>query len=317
MIVFHDDVRKGLDTPSIALMKLKLYLDTKEPQLVYWLQTLWNNQQRAITYKELREAIMRGELDEEMLEEWHKDYSRFVVDYVAPMWTAAMHEAAKELETRYPVFSLDLMSDGIRQWNSRRAASFVTRTTDEQKKAIRAVVKRASQMHDMNVDELARAIRPMVGLNHPQAMANMNYYQKMLDSGLSQKKAKERCVRYAARQSRYRGYMIARTELAHAYNHGEDIGVKAAIDKGLMGYTRKTWCTADDERTCEICGGLEGKTIEMDEDFRYEGKNGRLTRINPRLRTKDIGKVPPAHPHCRCTVLYEEIEPPRYEEMFQ
>ena len=37
----------------IATQKMRKFLDAKEPELVVFLQTLWNNQQKAITYKEL------------------------------------------------------------------------------------------------------------------------------------------------------------------------------------------------------------------------------------------------------------------------
>lgn len=302
MIVFHDDVKKAPNAPDVALLKLRRYLDTKEPQLVKFLQVIWDKQQRAITYKEIRESIMRGYLTEEMLEEWHKDYSRFVVQYVAPMWKDAMKAATEDMEKRFDGFTLDLAGDGIRQWTDKASASFVTRVVNDQKLAIQEVVRRAAVMQDMNVDELSRVIRPMVGLNYPQAVANMNYYQKMLDSGVSKKLAKERCIRYSARQSRYRGYMIARTELAFAYNQGEYLGIQQAISQGLMGHTRKVWCTADDERVCEICGGLEGRTIEMEEDFDFSTK----------LKYPGIKKSPPAHPQCRCSVLYEEVSPPDY-----
>ena len=302
MILFHDDVMKAQSAPDIALLKLRKFLDTNEPKLAKFLQVIWGNQQNAITYKELREAIMRGYLTEEMLDEWHKDYSRFVVDYVAPTWQAAMIEATTELERRYPTFSLDLSGEGVKQWTEQASASFVTRVTTDQKLAIQTVVKRAALIKDMTVDELSRVIRPMVGLNYPQAVANMNYYEKMLENGVNKRLAKERCIRYSARQSRYRGYMIARTELAFAYNQGQHLGVQQAISQGLMGHTRKVWCTADDERVCQVCGFLEGMTIEMDEDFQFDTK----------LKYPGIKKSPPAHPHCRCTALYVEVTPPNY-----
>lgn len=311
MIVFHEDIKKGLNAPDIALMKLRAYLDTNEPQLVYFLQNFWDKQQRAITYKELREAILSGVLDEEMISEWQKDYSRFVVDYVEPLWIAAMLEATKELEERRPGFYFDPMSKGIQMWNEKNAARFVTNVCGDQIAAIRAVVKRASETGYMNVDSLSRAIRPMVGLNRPQAIANLNYYQAMIDSGVKESKAIERCIRYSARQNRQRGYLIARTELAFSYNQGSLEGVKQAQAAGLMGPVKKRWCTADDERVCPICGGLEGTEIEMDDIFTYREKGRKNpVKINPRLKTKQTGLTPPAHPNCRCGFLVIEQGPP-------
>lgn len=285
-----------------ALKKLRGFLDVKEPELVYFLHHTWNNQQRAITYKELREAIIYQGLDPQLILDWQQDYSVFVVRYLKPMWMAAIAEAAKELDAKYPKFFFDPASEGVKEWIETKAASFVTNSSKNQIAAINAVVARASQLQDMTVDGLARAIRPMVGLTIPQANANLNYYNKMIESGLSEKKALERSIKYSALQSRYRGYNIARTELAYAYNKGQHEGVKQAQAQGFMGEVEKVWCTADDERTCNTCGALEGQRVAMDGDFNFKTK---LEATNPGIKL-----TPPAHPSCRCAVLYEEIAPP-------
>ena len=303
-IVFYDEVRKGINGHDAALRALRSFLDEKEPQLVYWLQNTWRLQGRAITYKELREAIISGFIDQQILDEWQQDYAKFVVEHLQPMYVEAMERAVKQLSEKYPLFAFDPMAEGVKKWTDVSGAKFVTNSTNEQIAAVRHVVARASQLHDMNVDGLAKAIRAMVGLTRPQARANLNYYTKMIESGVPEKKAIERSIRYSARQNRYRGYMIARTELAFAYNKGEQLGVVQAVNQGMMGETRKVWCTADDERVCEICGGLEGKSVALTDGFNFPT---RLRAIEP-----TIDQTPPAHPHCRCAVLYEEISPPRF-----
>ena len=40
-----------------VLDRLNAFLNAAEPEPVYWLTRLWNDQQQAVTYKELREAI--------------------------------------------------------------------------------------------------------------------------------------------------------------------------------------------------------------------------------------------------------------------
>lgn len=297
-----------------ATRKMKKFLNAKEPELVLFLQTLWNNQQRAITYKELREAILDGYLSMTLMEEWYQDYSRFVIEKVAPLWQEAMAEANKEFTKALPRYIYNPMQEEVIKWTNDRAAQFVTNVTRDQIQAMREVIKRATQLHDMNVDELSRAIRPMIGLDYRQAIANENYYVKMIQSGVNQKTALEKSIKYSARQNRHRAYRISRTELVFSYNQGSYYGTKQAQEQGLLGRVEKVWCTADDERTCEICGALEGKAIGIDDDFYYtiKDKNGiEITRrINPKLNDISIGRVPPAHPHCRCTVLYKEIEPP-------
>lgn len=302
-IIFNSDIKKA-NAHDAALQKLRSFLNQKEPELATFLQTTWRHQGNAITYKELREAIMRGYLDPQIILDWQQDYSRFVIRYLRPAIEIAMQEATTQLSEKYPLYAFDPAVEGVKEWVDTKAAAFVTNSTADQIAAINTVVGKASMMQDLTVDGLARVIRPMVGLTKPQAVANLNYYQAMVDSGLSEKAAKERSIRYSARQHRYRGYNIARTELAFAYNKGEHFGVKQAIEQGYMGYTKKTWCTADDERVCDICGRLDGKTIELDEDFDFYTK---LAATNPGIR-----QTPPAHPSCRCTVLYIEVEPPNY-----
>ena len=290
-----------------ATNKIRKFLNAKEPELVYFLQTLWHNQQRAIPDKELREAILDGYLSEKLMEEWYQDYSRFVIEKVAPMWADAMKEANKSFtEVLGDKYIYNPMQENVVKWTNDRAAAFVTNVTRDQVQAMREVIKRATQLNDMSVDELSRAIRPMVGLDWRQAIANENYYTKMIESGVKPRTALDKSIRYSARQNRHRAYRIARTELTFAYNQGSYYGTKQAQAQGLLGRVEKVWCTADDyyadgsHRVCEICRSLDGKPIGIDDDFEF----------NTKLIEPGIKRVPPAHPHCRCTVLYREIEPP-------
>lgn len=285
---------------SLALTQLQAFIDTKEPQLTKFLHNLWNNQGNAITYKSLREAILAGDLPSEMVAAWQQEYSRFVTEYMLPRWESAFEAAANNLAQKYPKFAFDGTAVGVREWNATNAARFVTNVTTAQIEGLRAVIRRATQLDGMNVDELARVIRPMVGLTHQQTIANLKYYEKLISNGVSEKKAKEMSLKYSARQHRYRGQMIARTELAFSYNQGKYLSVKQAQEQGLMGKCKKVWVMADTERTCSICRALDGKDIDMDEDF----------DIQTNLTHSAVKKVPPAHPHCMCAIDYVEVERP-------
>lgn len=282
-VILHKDA-----AANALLWKLRSYLDAAEPELVYFLVNTWRAQGRAITYKELREAILNREINADLLEEWRQDYSRFVVKRLKPKWDEAMRAAVADMEAKYPEWYFDPMGEGVRSWTETHSAELVTNVTNTQIEGLRAVVRRAAVLETMTVDQLSYAIRPLVGLTRPQSVANLNYYTTLINNGIKEGKALDLSIRYAARQSRQRGYMIARTELAMAYNHGAHEGIKQAQAAGYMGEMKKTWCTADDERVCRICGGLEGKEFAMDDD----------------------SVKAPAHPCCRCTMLYKEISPP-------
>lgn len=83
--------------------------------------------------------------------------------------------------------------------------------------------------------------------------------------------------------TKYRSYMIARTETSFAANMGT---VSAYQRAGING---KRWLTGSDERVCSKCGPMHGKKAPIDQPF----ENGFL--------------VPPAHPNCRCTIVSDLI----------
>lgn len=301
MIVFRYDILKARRVSSIALQRLKSFITRNEGELISFLVNMWNYEGQAITYKELREAILYGGLTEGLLTEWRRDYAKFVIDKLLPKWQQAMKQANEDLYRRFPEYYFNPMQEEVIKWNQTRAAAFVTNETDITIRGLRAVIQRATELNDLNVDELGRVIRPMVGLNHRQTIANLNYYNKMIADGVKPEKAYEKSVRYAARQHRYRGQMIARTELAFSYNQGAYYGTKQAQAQGLLGKCVKVWCTADIDSVCDTCKALEGKEIAMDEHFEF-----RTNIIDPTIKVS-----PPAHPHCMCTLIFKEIEPPK------
>lgn len=71
---------------------------------------------------------------------------------------------------------------------------------------------------------------------------------------------------------KHKADMIARTETIRCYN-------QAAVNQyKKVGVTKWRWITAFDDRTCDICAGLDGYIFKMGEP------------------------QPPAHPNCRCSV---------------
>lgn len=290
----EERIQKTADGDRV-LRLLRSYVDDNSPGLVQFLVNMWKAQGKAITYKELREAILAGEIDEKWLRDWIQDYTRLVTKHLYPAWLQAMGAAAAELERTTPGWYFNPMAQGVRAWTDTHTATMVTQVTTTQFEALRAVVQRAAILEDMSVDELARAIRPMVGLTKPQAEANLRYYEKLIENGVSQNRAQDLSAKYAARQHRYRAISIARNELAEAYNAGAHEGTKQAIEAGYLPEMVKVWTTSLDEfRRCDACKALEGAIVGMDDNFVYESKTGRRT----------TALMPPLHPQCMCAVQY-------------
>jgi hypothetical protein len=195
------------------------------------------------------------------------------------------------------------------KWIEERGAKWVTGITEETRVAMQAMI-RASATGQYTVDELARAIRPLIGLNRPQAQANLRYYNTFkanllennptMRESTAEKRAREAALKYQQRQLMQRANMIAETELAAAYSAGNREFVREAVGKGLLGRGVWVWDTAADEAVCQTCGALNG--AKSNDDGQYS--------VGGTLVTFRMGNHPPAHPRCRCAEHYEETDTP-------
>ena len=272
----------------------------------------WEDQQNAISYQELRKAVQDGGISWETLQLWVQDYSILVSTKLSKMWS----DAVKAGPSGQPVldglkgFSADTHTPGILKWIDDRGAAFVTACTEEQKNAISSLLTK--KMRDGHtVDELARMIRPCIGLTEGDAKAVARHYDSIVATLKKEhprmkpesirKKALDAAQKNAERKHRARAMTIAQTESAFAYNWGADEAVRQAQAKGYMGKTEKKWSTNGSESVCTICNSLEGVQIGMDDKFDIKGKE-----LFP-----DHHMLPPAHPRCHCCVEYIEIEPHR------
>lgn len=73
-----------------VLQRLENYLNSNSEKPVKFLISFWKDQGTSFTYKELREAIIAGEMSHEELEAWQQDYSKLVADKMRPMWLEAI-----------------------------------------------------------------------------------------------------------------------------------------------------------------------------------------------------------------------------------
>lgn len=206
------------------------------------------------------------------------------------------------------VFEFNTQTPGILSWISERGAEFVTLSTQEQKDAIAALL--TNKMRESHtVDELARLIRPCIGLTEGQAKANARLYDSVVANLKKEhprmkpesirKKALDASQKYAERQHRERAMSIAQTESAFAYNRGADEGIRQAQGEGYLGVMKKRWSTSGDEGVCGVCNSLDGTEVDMDSDF----------DINGRLLFRGQHMLPPAHPRCACAIEYIEVHP--------
>lgn len=302
-----------------VLRRLEEYLEsvavTGEP--VEILYGFWEDQQNAISYQELRQAVADGTITQETLQLWIQDYSILVAGKLSSLWADAIATGP----AGQPVldglsFEFNMQAPGILNWIKERGAEFVTASTQEQKDAIAAFLTK--KMRDGHtVDELARLIRPCIGLTEGDAkavaklydsiVANLKKEHPRMKPETVRRKALDAAQKYAERKHRQRAFTIAQTESAFAYNRGADEGVRQAQSQGYLGTMKKRWSTSGDDGVCKICASLEGTEIDMDAEFGFKGK-------------KLFGGhklLPPAHPRCACAVEYIEVSPPVFSDIPQ
>ena len=277
---------------SEVLQKLSEYVDSHIEWPLTILVRLWEDQQDALTYREIREAILAGDISEEMMQDWIQDYSRMAAERFMPVWLQAAEAAGKgqPVTRSLPGFAFRSREKGVRRWVIDHSGEFITAVSEEQRQALRAMIGRAVD-GKYTVDELSRVIRPCIGLNRPQAEANLRYYETVRDNLLeqhpkmrvesAQKQAREMAAKYAERQHRQRAYMIAETELVTAYNGGNELAVRQAQRQGKLGAVKRIGSTADDERVCRRCSLKHGRELSEEDG------------------------IPPWHPRCRCAIAYE------------
>jgi len=294
--------RKPGEKHRPLLEKLRSFLEREEPDVIEILLRMWQGQENAVTYKEIREAYLAGAISQDQIEAWQRDYSRMVSEKLLPKFQEAADEAAEEMAGMYPGFLYEPHLSESARFAREHGAELVTNLSMEQRDAVNAMIRHVTGYTQATPDEAARMIRPCIGLTKPQALANMRYREKVKEAYLKENprklltaegKAKEAAARYAARQHRYRAMSIARTEMAYAYNAGHYGATLDAQRQGFIGDCVKTWVNAGDAisgRMCETCQKMDGESVNINDYF-------------------SCGvMLPPLHPHCRCAVAYEEIE---------
>lgn len=194
--------------------------------------------------------------------------------------------------------------DGTRpeaaQWAAKEAGLLIREVTEEQRAMVRGFVSRA-QMGEMDVRQVARQLRDVVGLTEQQSQwvenhRNARISELMRDKGMTFDQAFEASnastARYQARVHKMRTETIARTETLRAARNGQQQAFAQAQEQGFMQFTVLEWSTSEDDRVCEICGPLNGVQIPLTGQF-------------PGIDDWTEG----AHINCRCEAIPVDMPP--------
>ncbi len=142
------------------------------------------------------------------------------------------------------------------RWAAEHSAELVTFINEETRAELRALFARAP-VEGVTVDQQARLIRQVVGLNERQGMAVVNRYNAMTGQWqrgeLSWQQIERNTSRYVAELTRERALMIARTESRNAAIASTRASWQEAIDNGFIdpGEALQEWTLGPDP--CDDC----------------------------------------------------------------
>lgn len=102
-----------------------------------------------------------------------------------------------------------------------------------------------------------------------------------------------------------RAEAVAQSETIRSANRGAQLAYRS------VGLQRKKWLASDD--ACEICLALNGTVVGIDTpfvakdaEFNPLGDDGQPALKSPFVPTYEDVETPPAHPHCRCTIVADD-----------
>lgn len=174
----------------------------------------------------------------------------------------------------------------------------------------------AAQMERLNTgtpfnpldEKMQNRLKQLLGLSaQSYTETTLKLLNQQLSEGVSNGEALNALVQRVADVFKltdtYRAEQVARTTVFGVANSAAREAYKQS---GVV--TQVAWHTAEDEKVCEYCGPMDGKTIAVDDNFfdkgdTVPGANGNTMPLNF-MGIED----PPLHPNCRCFTNAETIE---------
>ena len=191
----------------------------------------------------------------------------------------------------------DLTNPAAVAWTQANAARLVTGITEETQAALRWVVEQ-SLTQGLSIETVMANIRSLVGLTQGQAEAVESEFARQVASGASDLAAFAAADAYAAELHTYRTEVIARTEVIRSLNAGQELLWSQGVASGEIRADRmeRIWITTEDERTCPMCGAMDGETTDIGAPWMEPGAGAPLLDMDGNsCYTPNM-----VHPNCRC-----------------
>jgi len=172
------------------------------------------------------------------------------------------------------------------------SARLVVEITSSARRGLQAVVQRAF-IDGIPPRQLAKLIRPMVGLTERQAQAVMNRRARRVAAEWDAARIEKDVTAYAERVRTRRAVTIARTETVKASVDGQVDAWREAQRQGLLPpRAMQKWLVTPDDQLCPECSQMTGPRARAPIGGVF------LTPLGARTG-------PPMHPNCRCAVVID------------
>lgn len=246
-----DDALIVIDLPADALKRRR---DKREPkrleklrfeqQVVDLLMRRWRKQKARV--KEMLNLYYPNRKSAD--DGWIDDDPENDAQIIAVLRNAAKRGIALFEDSVNLAIDYTMTDDRVAAWAREYAGELITKVDDTTKQSVRNAVARFAGTPGMTIGDVVNEI---------------------FDGNIFSEK---------------RADMIATTEITRAYAQGQKEAGREMKEQFPDLKIIKTWFTNNDDRVCDICGPLEGKTSELDEEF------------EPGI------SEPPAHVNCRCWI---------------
>lgn len=275
-----------------ALVQTRRFLNAEEPKVARAGLRLWKTQAAMISQADAEQMATSAQPPLGLLKTWERMNADFARESVIPKYLDAFDTTEQDIVRRLKKIPSKIglpTKTTIQKWVDAHSGELITRLNKEMLAVINAILQEHVIRTPMSPFQLSKLIRPQIGLTERFSQAVSRRYAALLDSGASIEKALAETEKYAEFLHKVRAMNIARTELANAYGEGQWQALMDAKAEGLADKIMKTWATADDERVCEECAGLDGEEQELGVEF----SNGVMHN--------------PAHNSCRCSNMEEVV----------
>ncbi len=200
--------------------------------------------------------------------------------------------------------TFDGLNPAAADWAANYSSTQVTGITDVTKQAIQDLVEKGFR-EGIHPNQLAKQIRPLIGLTTGQAQAVESYRQKLIDEdAVAPARIEKAVAKYRNKLHNERARTIARTETITSSAMGQQLLWEQMVADGELDETviQRVWITAMDERKCPVCGALNGRTVGLRDNFSHttDGSSGGAGKTYTAL-------TPAIHPNCRCSIAMRVV----------